>query len=129
MTNENEFRCAGADAIEELRGIFRFLDLTKQLGGSLAVFTTLRKCHRVSREVESMARRITEACALVVVLCSWAIPLLAHHSFGAEYDAYTRRVRRWLIPTTLRPPMVTSPGPSPAKQSTGDHSVRSIGPR
>ena len=38
-----------------------------------------------------MARRVTMrttgASALVVVLCSWAIPLLAHHSFGAEYDA------------------------------------------
>jgi hypothetical protein len=34
-----------------------------------------------------MARRITDACLLVVVLCFLAIPLLAHHSFGAEYDA------------------------------------------
>src|SRR5436189_5630747 len=34
-----------------------------------------------------MARRITEACLLVVVLWFLAIPLLAHHSFGAEYDA------------------------------------------
>ena len=38
-----------------------------------------------------MARRVTirqtGACGLVVVLCFWAIPLLAHHSFGAEYDA------------------------------------------
>jgi hypothetical protein len=34
-----------------------------------------------------MARRITDACLLVVVLCFFAIPLLAHHSFGAEYDA------------------------------------------
>ena len=31
--------------------------------------------------------RITGACFLVVVLCFLAIPLLAHHSFGAEYDA------------------------------------------
>jgi hypothetical protein len=34
-----------------------------------------------------MARRITDACLMVVVLCFFAIPLLAHHSFGAEYDA------------------------------------------
>jgi hypothetical protein len=34
-----------------------------------------------------MARRITGACVLVAVLFSAAIPLLAHHSFGAEYDA------------------------------------------
>ena len=36
-----------------------------------------------------MARRITLTgeCLLVVVLCFWAAPLLAHHSFGAEYDA------------------------------------------
>jgi uncharacterized protein DUF6152 len=33
-----------------------------------------------------MARRMTQACCLVVVLFS-AIPLRAHHSFGAEYDA------------------------------------------
>ena len=33
-----------------------------------------------------MARRMTQACALVVVLFL-AIPLRAHHSFGAEYDA------------------------------------------
>ena len=32
-----------------------------------------------------MARRITEMCVLVGLLCS-AIPLGAHHSFGAEYD-------------------------------------------
>ena len=34
-----------------------------------------------------MARRISWACGLAVVLCFLAIPLLAHHSFGAEYDA------------------------------------------
>ena len=34
-----------------------------------------------------MARRITDACLLVVVLLFLAIPLLAHHSFGVEYDA------------------------------------------
>src|SRR2546427_10656223 len=34
-----------------------------------------------------MARRIIEACLLVVVLWYLATPLLAHHSFGAEYDA------------------------------------------
>ena len=34
-----------------------------------------------------MRRRITEACVLAVVLCGLAIPLSAHHSFGAEYDA------------------------------------------
>ena len=33
-----------------------------------------------------MVRRITQAC-LLVVLCFLAIPLSAHHSFGAEYDA------------------------------------------
>lgn len=33
-----------------------------------------------------MARRITGECLLTVVLCLVAIPLLAHHSFGAEYD-------------------------------------------
>ncbi len=33
-----------------------------------------------------MARRITGECLLIVVLCLVAIPLLAHHSFGAEYD-------------------------------------------
>jgi len=34
-----------------------------------------------------MARRIPGAGVLVVVLCVFAMPLLAHHSFGAEYDA------------------------------------------
>src|SRR2546425_7615418 len=34
-----------------------------------------------------MARRIIEVCLLVVVLWYLATPLLAHHSFGAEYDA------------------------------------------
>jgi hypothetical protein len=33
-----------------------------------------------------MARRITEAGVLIVALCLFAIPLAAHHSFGAEYD-------------------------------------------
>ena len=33
-----------------------------------------------------MARRISRVWLLVVVLCS-AVPLRAHHSFGAEYDA------------------------------------------
>ncbi len=33
-----------------------------------------------------MARRITQAFAMVVVLCFLTIPLMAHHSFGAEYD-------------------------------------------
>jgi uncharacterized protein DUF6152 len=44
------------------------------------------KCHKLTGEV-SMARRIAESCVLAVVLCCFAIPLLAHHSFGAEYDA------------------------------------------
>jgi Family of unknown function (DUF6152) len=34
-----------------------------------------------------MKRRITEACLLVAVLWFLAIPVSAHHSFGAEYDA------------------------------------------
>jgi hypothetical protein len=34
-----------------------------------------------------MARRFNDACLLAVVLCFWPSPLLAHHSFGAEYDA------------------------------------------
>jgi hypothetical protein len=34
-----------------------------------------------------MAKRITGACVLVVVLCVFVTPILAHHSFGAEYDA------------------------------------------
>src|SRR5258706_2196822 len=34
-----------------------------------------------------MARRITVPCLLIVALCFLAIPLSAHHSFGAEYDA------------------------------------------
>ena len=34
-----------------------------------------------------MARRITEASSLLAVLWFLTIPLLAHHSFGAEYDA------------------------------------------
>ena len=34
-----------------------------------------------------MARRITGACSLLAVLWLFSIPLLAHHSFGAEYDA------------------------------------------
>ena len=34
-----------------------------------------------------MARRIIELCALLVVLCVFAMPVRAHHSFGAEYDA------------------------------------------
>jgi hypothetical protein len=33
-----------------------------------------------------MARRMSRVWLLVVVLCS-AVPLRAHHSFGAEYDA------------------------------------------
>ena len=38
----------------------------------------------------SRPRRIARACLPVIVmavLCSSATPLLAHHSFGAEYDA------------------------------------------
>ena len=34
-----------------------------------------------------MARRITGACLMAAALGCSAIPLLAHHSFGAEYDA------------------------------------------
>ena len=34
-----------------------------------------------------MARRIAETCVLAAVLSVLAIPLRAHHSFGAEYDA------------------------------------------
>ena len=34
-----------------------------------------------------MARRITVACLMAVAVCCSTIPLLAHHSFGAEYDA------------------------------------------
>ncbi len=34
-----------------------------------------------------MARRIKVACLMAVAVCCSAIPLLAHHSFGAEYDA------------------------------------------
>jgi hypothetical protein len=34
-----------------------------------------------------MARRITGASLLVVLPWVLAVPLLAHHSFGAEYDA------------------------------------------
>jgi len=34
-----------------------------------------------------MARRIIGASSLVAVLWLLSIPLLAHHSFGAEYDA------------------------------------------
>jgi Family of unknown function (DUF6152) len=34
-----------------------------------------------------MARWMTQACLWVVVLGVFATPALAHHSFGAEYDA------------------------------------------
>ena len=34
-----------------------------------------------------MARRMTESCMLVAIGWCLAVPLLAHHSFGAEYDA------------------------------------------
>ena len=34
-----------------------------------------------------MATRMIDAGVLVVVLWSLAVPLVAHHSFGAEYDA------------------------------------------
>ena len=34
-----------------------------------------------------MARRIIRSCPLLAVLWLFSIPLLAHHSFGAEYDA------------------------------------------
>jgi Family of unknown function (DUF6152) len=33
-----------------------------------------------------MTKRIAAACSLIVVLAFSAIPLSAHHSFGAEYD-------------------------------------------
>jgi uncharacterized protein DUF6152 len=33
-----------------------------------------------------MERRITQGCLLVVVIWFLTIPVLAHHSFGAEYD-------------------------------------------
>ena len=33
------------------------------------------------------------------------------------------------MPTNLRPSTVTSPGPSPAKHTSDDHGVRTIGPR
>jgi len=36
-----------------------------------------------------MERRITQASLVVVVLWFCGMPLLAHHSFGAEYDANT----------------------------------------
>ena len=35
-----------------------------------------------------MAPQKTKACLLLVVLWFFATPLLAHHSFGAEYDAH-----------------------------------------
>jgi uncharacterized protein DUF6152 len=47
------------------------------------------KCHKLTGEV-LMARRMTRltgAWLAGVVLCLGTIPLLAHHSFGAEYDA------------------------------------------
>jgi hypothetical protein len=34
-----------------------------------------------------MAKRIFGACPVLAVLWLWSMPLLAHHSFGAEYDA------------------------------------------
>jgi hypothetical protein len=34
-----------------------------------------------------MRRRVTRRCLVVVALWCSATPLLAHHSFGAEYDA------------------------------------------
>jgi hypothetical protein len=34
-----------------------------------------------------MTRRLTQVSLLVVVVWASAIPVLAHHSFGAEYDA------------------------------------------
>ena len=33
-----------------------------------------------------MSLRIAQACLLIVVSCFLAVPLFAHHSFGAEYD-------------------------------------------
>ena len=45
-----------------------------------------------------------------------------------HWNSAPSRVRRWLRPTTLRPPTVTSPGPSPAKHTHGDHGVRCIAP-
>src|SRR6476646_5139595 len=34
-----------------------------------------------------MARRLSETCLVFVLLCVFTIRPLAHHSFGAEYDA------------------------------------------
>ena len=39
------------------------------------------------------------------------------------------RVRRWLMPTSLSPPASTSPGPTPAKHTSGHHPVHAIVPR
>ncbi len=40
----------------------------------------------------------------------------------------SRRVRRWLIPTTFRSPTSTSPGPRPAKQMVRPHGPGTSGP-
>jgi len=51
-------------------------------------------------------------------------------SSAESYDRYQQhcrraaaRVRRWLIPTSLRPSSRTSPGPKPSKQISDDHGV------
>ena len=49
-----------------------------------------------------------------------------------EYQQHCRRaawrVRRWLRPTSLRPPTSTSPAPTPSKQTSFDHAVLAIAP-
>ena len=47
----------------------------------------------------------------------------------AHWNRAPARVRRWLMPTSLPPPASTSPGPTPAKHTSGHHPVHAIAPR
>ena len=47
----------------------------------------------------------------------------SHVTRAAHWNSAPARVRRWLMPTTLAPPTVTSPGPRPAKHTSADHAL------
>src|SRR5204863_6106529 len=53
----------------------------------------------------------------------------SHDNRQAHWNNAPARVRRCEMPTTLVPPIETSPGPSPAKQTLSDQRLRTSPPR
>ena len=52
----------------------------------------------------------------------------SHRTTQAPWNQAPCRSRRWASPTTLRPSTVTSPAPTPPKQTSDDHRVHAPGP-